>query len=139
MKHLKERVELGEMEADENDLHYVTIKEGFYTLGNVKESRRNDWKVMKSLAVLWGISIPMVAVENFTRSTSKFDCRAEIFSVKSPTSKLVCFSRWELRAIALHVVAPFWPFWHSQASFFSCFRLSSGLIRWRIIIPRTPP
>ena len=47
VKHLKERVELGEMKGDEDDLRYVTIKEGFYTSGNTKENWRNDWKVMK--------------------------------------------------------------------------------------------
>ena len=47
VKHLKERVELGEMKGDEDDLCYVTIKEGFYTSGNTKENWRNDWKVMK--------------------------------------------------------------------------------------------
>ena len=46
VKHLKERVEFGKMDGDENDLRYVTIKEGFYTLGTAKEEWRNDWKVM---------------------------------------------------------------------------------------------
>ena len=47
MRQLKERVEFGDMEGDENDKRYVTIKEGFYTLGNTKEKARSEWKVMK--------------------------------------------------------------------------------------------
>ena len=46
-RQLKERVEFGDMEGDETDKRYVTIKEGFYTLGNTKEKARSEWKVMK--------------------------------------------------------------------------------------------